>query len=206
MQLTIRFAGYGGYGIVTASRTLGLSFTAQGYHVLQTESHGAAARGGACTANLTVSSSPIYELEFSKPDTLIVLSTSGFQKCYTICSEISSNTLLIESNLLDDPTVQKFINRIKKEEKIIVYQLDFHQIVEKLGHVRYFGIAALGALSTIDNRVNFPALENTIKTDAKLKRFSKQNLKALNLGAKLVSILYGKTAWSMKKERRGLGS
>jgi len=189
MHLTVRFAGYGGYGVVTASRTLGLSFTMQGYQTLQTESHGAAARGGACTANLGVSSSPIYELEFNKPDILIVLSTSAFQKCYSIDPEISNSYLLIESNLLDDSTIRGVVNRIKEEGKIRVFQLNFNQIADKLGHVRYFGIASLGALTTIDNRVTILALEKTIETDAKLKRFAKENLMALHLGATLISTL-----------------
>ena len=68
MYYTVRFAGYGGYGVVTASRTLGLTFTQKGLNVLQTESHGAAARGGACTADLTVSTDTIYELGFRKPN------------------------------------------------------------------------------------------------------------------------------------------
>ncbi|MFX1563641.1 MAG: 2-oxoacid:acceptor oxidoreductase family protein [Promethearchaeota archaeon] len=188
-HLIIRFAGYGGYGIVTASRTLGLSFTIQGYQTLQTESHGAAARGGACTANLVVSSSPIYELEFNKPDILVVLSTSAFQKCYSISPELTNSYLLIEASLLDDSTIKGALNRIKEEGKIRVFQLNFSKIASKLGHVRYLGIASLGALTTIDDRVTIAALEKTIETDTKLKRFAKENLMALHLGATLVSSL-----------------
>jgi 2-oxoglutarate ferredoxin oxidoreductase subunit gamma len=189
VHLSVRFAGYGGYGIVTASRTLGLSFTMQGYQTLQTESHGAAARGGACTANLVVSSSPIYELEFDKPDVLVVLSTSAFHKCCSINPELTNRYLLIESNLFDDSTIRGLVSRIKEEGKIRVFHLDFSQIASKLGHVRYLGIASLGALTTIDSRVTIPALKKTIETDTKLKRFAKENLMALHLGATLVSTL-----------------
>ena len=104
MNLSIRFAGYGGYGVVTASRILGLTFTQKGFHVLQTESHGAAARGGACTADLTISTDPIYELGFGKPSVLLVLSTPAFRKCCSLSPDLSSDFLLIESELLEDLT------------------------------------------------------------------------------------------------------
>jgi 2-oxoglutarate ferredoxin oxidoreductase subunit gamma len=189
MNLTIRFAGYGGYGVVTASRILGLTFTQKGLHVLQTESHGAAARGGACTADLTISSEPIYELGFEKPSVLIVLSTPAFRKCCSISPDLSSDFLLIETEILEEPTVQMGLADLPQHNGTKIYQIGIRQIAEELGHVRYMGVASLGALAAIDDRIDKDLLEETIKTDSKLRRFEKQNLIALRNGTKAVSFL-----------------
>jgi 2-oxoglutarate ferredoxin oxidoreductase subunit gamma len=194
MNLTIRFAGYGGYGIVTASRVLGLTFAQKGFHVLQTETHGAAARGGACTADLTVSSDLIYELEFSKPSVLIVLSTPAFRKCCSISPDLSSDFLLIESEIIEEPPVQMGLSDLSPNNKTKTYKMEIRQIAEELGHVRYMGIASLGAIAAVDDRIDKHLLEKTIKTDAKLSRFEKQNLMALRKGGKAISFLKPQTS------------
>lgn len=194
MNLTIRFAGYGGYGVVTASRILGLTFAQKGYYVLQTESHGAAARGDACTADLTISTDPIYELSFDKPSVLLVLSTPAFRKCCSLSPDLSSDYLLIESEIFDEPTVQMGIADLPTRNGTKIYKIGIRQIAEELGHVRYMGIASLGALAAVDDRVDQHLLEKTIKTDSKLRRFEKQNLAALRKGGKAISLLKSHTS------------
>jgi 2-oxoglutarate ferredoxin oxidoreductase subunit gamma len=188
VYLTIRFAGYGGYGIVTASRILGLAFAKKGYHVLQTESHGAAARGGACTADLIIASEPIYELGFETPNILIVLSTPAFTKCCSISPDLSSDLLLIEAEILSDQSVQMGLTDLPTNNRMIIYQVKLQKLAEKLGNVRYIGLASLGALAAIDERVDIKLLEKTIKTDSKLRRFEKDNLRALHGGAKAILV------------------
>ena len=194
MNLTIRFAGYGGYGVVTASRILGLTFAQKGFHVLQTETHGAAARGGACIADLTISTDPIYELGFDKPTVLLVLSTLAFRKCCSISPDLSSDFLLIESEILDEPTVQMGLADLSHYNGTKIYQIEIRKIAEELGYVRYMGIASLGALAAVDDRIDRQLLEKTIKTDSKLQRFEKQNLTALRKGGKAISLLKPQTS------------
>ncbi|MFW9832144.1 MAG: 2-oxoacid:acceptor oxidoreductase family protein [Candidatus Thorarchaeota archaeon] len=185
-HLKIRFAGYGGYGVVTASRILGLAFAQKGYHVLQTESHGAAARGGACTADLTISSNPIYELTFEIPDVLIILSTPAFKKCCSISPDLSSKLLLIETDILEEPPVKIGLSELSNRTGTAVYHISIRKIAEELGHVRYMGIASLGALAAVDTRIDMKLIEYTIKSDSKLRRFQKENLKALLAGSNAV--------------------
>ncbi|MFX1575819.1 MAG: 2-oxoacid:acceptor oxidoreductase family protein [Promethearchaeota archaeon] len=188
MHITIRFAGYGGYGVVTASRVLGLTFTQKGFHVLQTESHGAAARGGACTADLSISSNPIYELGFVKPDILIVLSTPAFKKCCSISPDLSSDLLLLEAEIIPNTAVQLGLADLLENNSTTIYLAEIRKLAEKLGNVRYMGIASLGALATIDGRIDITLLVQTIKTDDKLRRFEKDNIKALQGGANAVTL------------------
>ncbi len=187
MHITIRLAGYGGYGVVTASRILGLAFTQQDYHTLQTESHGAAARGGSCIADLTVSSNPIFELGFDRPDILATLTASAFLKCCSISADLSSNLLIIESDLLSSPSIQSTLKTLKQEGSTQIFQTELSKITEELGHVRYLGVASLGAITEVDDRINIEMLEKTVRSDVKLKRFAKENLHALHRGAELVN-------------------
>jgi 2-oxoglutarate ferredoxin oxidoreductase subunit gamma len=191
VYLTIRFAGYGGYGVVTASRILGLTYAQKGFHVLQTESHGAAARGGACTADLVISSNPINELIFEKPNVLIVLSAPAFRKCCSISPDLSSDLLLIETEIMGDSTVQLGLENLPQDKHTIIYQAEIRKLADKLGHVRYMGVASLGALAAIDDRIDVKLIEKTVKTDKKLQRFEKENLSALQGGAKAISLQRG---------------
>ncbi len=187
MHITLRLAGYGGYGVGTASRILGLAFTQQGYHTLQTESHGAAARGGSCTADLTVSSNPIFELGFDRPDVLVTLTAPAFLKCCSMGADLSSNLLIIESDLLSNPSIQSTLKALKQEGSTRIFRTELSQIAEELGHVRYLGVASLGAITKVDDRIDIGVLEKTVQSDVKLKRFAKDNLPALHRGAELVN-------------------
>ena len=188
MYLTIRFAGYGGYGVVTASRILGLTYAQQGFHVLQTESHGAAARGGACTADLVISSDPINELTFEKPNILIVLSAPAFRKCCSISPDLSSDLLLIEIEILNDSTVQLGLANLSHDKSTTIYQAEIRKLADALGNVRYMGVASLGALATIHDHIDIKLIEKTVRTDKKLQRFEKENLNALQGGANAVNL------------------
>jgi 2-oxoglutarate ferredoxin oxidoreductase subunit gamma len=188
VYLTIRFAGYGGYGVVTASRILGLTYAQKGFHVLQTESHGAAARGGACTADLVISSDPINELLFEKPNVLIVLSAPAFRKCCSISPDLSSDLLLIETEIMNDSTVQMGLEKLPKGKHTTIYEVEIRKLADTLGHVRYMGVASLGALAAIDERIDVELIEKTVKKDKKLQRFEKENLSALHGGAKAVTL------------------
>ncbi len=102
---------------------------------------------------------------------------------------MSSDFLLIESEILDEPTVQRGLANLPQHNGTKIYKIGIRQIAEDLGHVRYMGIASLGALAAVDDRVDQHLLEKTIKTDSKLRRFEKQNLAALRKGGKAISLL-----------------
>lgn len=72
-----------------------------------------------------------------------------------------------------------------------IYQIQIRKIAEKLGHVRYMGVASLGALGAIDDRIDLSVLEQTIKKDEKLHRYVKQNLQALRRGTKSIILHEG---------------
>jgi len=185
MHLTVRLAGYGGYGIVTAGRILGVAFTHQGYHALQTESHGAAARGGACTADVTISDQPIHNLSFQTPNILVAHSLPSFKR-YLQLPALKPETVVLEEELLAAPQVEEWLSETNRGVTSC-YKLPARKIALQLGHVRYIGVASLGALTRIHPQITMQSLATAIRTDPKLKRYKNTNIKALQLGAKLTT-------------------
>lgn len=70
---TLRFAGFGGQGIVKAGEILGAAAVADGKRALQNQAYGSSARGGRCTSDVTVGEGEILEVEPDRFDVLIVL-------------------------------------------------------------------------------------------------------------------------------------
>ncbi len=70
-----------------------------------------------------------------------------------------------------------------------VYQVSLRKLADELGQIRFIGVASLGALAAIDDRIDMKQLEKTIISDSKLQRFEKKNHMALHGGAKAITLL-----------------
>ena len=76
----IRFAGDGGQGVILASIILAEVAVNSGYNVVQTQSYGPEARGGACRAELIISSEDIDFPKVQFPDITLLLSQTAAEK------------------------------------------------------------------------------------------------------------------------------
>ena len=115
-----------------------------------------------------------------------MLSRSAFQKCCTAGSTPSRKQLFIESSLLDAPEVKELLDKTRETGIPHVHPLAVRQIAGALGHVRYIGVASIGALAAANKEINLATLKSVIRGDAKLRRFAQENLAALNRGLHLV--------------------
>ena len=70
----LRFAGFGGQGIVKVGEIFGTAAVASGKVALQNQSYGSSARGGLCTSDVAVSTTEILEIEPDAFDVVVVLS------------------------------------------------------------------------------------------------------------------------------------
>jgi hypothetical protein len=93
----------------------------------------------------------------------------------------------MEAHLLNKPAIRSTLKTLKQQGSTRIFRTELGQIAEELGHVRYLGVASLGAISKVDERIDIELLENTVRSDAKLKRFAKENLHALHRGTELVN-------------------
>ena len=74
----VRLAGFGGQGIVLAGMILGKAVTLfEGLNAVMTQSYGPEARGGACSADVVTSVSPIHYPKVTRPDVLVLMSEAA---------------------------------------------------------------------------------------------------------------------------------
>src|SRR5947209_17967391 len=94
MQLTeIRIAGFGGQGVILSAIVLGKAASIhQGAFATMTQSFGPEARGGACSAQLIVSDSPVLYPYVSQPDILVVMSQEASNR---FVSDLKDDGILI---------------------------------------------------------------------------------------------------------------
>ncbi len=101
-RVEIRFAGYGGQGVVLAGVLLGTAAVLhENRHAVQTQSYGAAARGGAARSDVIVSDEPILYPRVVRPDILAVMSGPALDK---YLAGIAPGALLVlDSDLVTPP-------------------------------------------------------------------------------------------------------
>jgi 2-oxoglutarate ferredoxin oxidoreductase subunit gamma len=78
--MNIRFAGFGGQGIVMAGYVLGHAGIRDGRNALQTQSYGSESRGGACKSDVIISEGEILELSPRELDVLVAMSQPALDR------------------------------------------------------------------------------------------------------------------------------
>lgn len=102
MRQEIRICGFGGQGIITAGIILAKAAALEGFEVLQTQSYGSEARGGACKADVTVSDEKINDLLIEEVDVLVCMSNVALAKYLATLKP--KGILLIDSDLVTAKT------------------------------------------------------------------------------------------------------
>jgi 2-oxoglutarate ferredoxin oxidoreductase subunit gamma len=147
----IRFAGFGGQGIVKAGEILGMAAIADGKRALQNQSYGSSARGGLCTADVCVSSQEIYEIEPDRFDVLVALSQDS---CNAFLSSLRPGGLLIfEEDLVSLPA--GFSGRAHGVAATRIAS-------QELGRRIVTNMVVLGFCGALTGQVSRAALEQTI--------------------------------------------
>lgn len=83
MRKDFRISGSGGQGVVSLAILLANVYGVyENYEVAQTQSYGAAARGGASQAGLVVSDKPIDYIEVDKADVFVAFNEASFKTYY----------------------------------------------------------------------------------------------------------------------------
>ena len=98
---TVRFAGFGGQGIVRAGEIVAAAALAEGKQVLQAQSYGSSARGGLCTTDVTVGSGLIVDVEADTLDVLVALSQDSCNHFRPMLAP--SGTFIYDSDLVTAP-------------------------------------------------------------------------------------------------------
>jgi 2-oxoglutarate ferredoxin oxidoreductase subunit gamma len=170
------FAGSGGQGVITAAIILGEAVVLhEGLNAVQTQSYGAAARGGVTRADLIVADSDIDFPKVTQPNVLICLSQEGYNKYYSI---IRPGGLLV----VDTHFVQIHSEAEARIKPLTLYET----VMQEIGYPVVLNICTLGAVQALTGLVKLESLESVLEQRIP-ERFLEMNRKALKLGSELAA-------------------
>lgn len=190
MQLTeIRLAGFGGQGVILSAIVLGKAASIfQGAFATMTQSFGPEARGGACSAQLIVSETPVLYPYVSKPDILVVMSQEAYSR---FVPELKADgILIIEQDLVR-------ISELKGNVKI--FSVPATRIAEELGKRMVLNSVMVGFFAAVTHLLDPEAVRKAVAGSVPAS-FRELNLKAFDKGFEYGTTAHAVTPDSLEME------
>jgi 2-oxoglutarate ferredoxin oxidoreductase subunit gamma len=165
----VRLSGSGGHGLILAGVMLSQAVGADpDMHVVQTQSYGPEARGGASRADVVISRGEIYYPKTMRLDLLLAFTQEACDKYF---ADMKDNGLLVYDSTL--------VTKVPTKKG---YGFPFIRSArEQVGHAMVANVIALGAIAELTGIVSRDALAVVVK-DRDPKGTEEKNLKALDLG------------------------
>jgi 2-oxoglutarate ferredoxin oxidoreductase subunit gamma len=173
MQLTeIRIAGFGGQGVIMCAQVIGraASIVENGFATM-TQNFGPEARGGACSAQLILSPTPILYPYVSKPDLMVLMSQEAFVKFHQDIKP--GGTLIVEQELVRVQDVAA--------PDVKVYAIPATRIAEDLGKKMVLNIVMTGFFGAISGVLQRDSLRKAVE-DSVPAAFAELNRTAFDAG------------------------
>ena len=153
MRVEVRFAGFGGQGIIKSGIILAAAACIHsGKNAVQTQSYGPESRGGACKSEVVISEEGIDFPKVVEPDVLVVMSQHAYNE---YAEDIKSDGIVIM-----DPNM---IPQEKKLRGVNVFRVPATKIAEELGRRVVANIVMLGAFVAITNLLDEKAVKESVK-------------------------------------------
>jgi 2-oxoglutarate ferredoxin oxidoreductase subunit gamma len=174
MQTNIMISGTGGQGILAAADFLGEALFRNGFHVVATRSYGAEARGGSAQSVVMASDKEIYDIQFERSDSMLVLSLPAYKKYIAVAR--SGSLVMVDSRVL---------SRLKPEEvrrDVDTVPVPAADLAEKLGNPIVANMVILAAYTKKTGIISLDQLRDAVKTLMR-PQFHEVNLKAIEAGA-----------------------
>jgi len=168
-RFEMRLSGSGGQGMILASVIMAEAVGADPTkNVIQTQSYGPEARGGASKADVVISTNEIYYPKALTLDLLLVMTQESMDKYYPDLKE--GGTLIIDNVLVTKVPTDKY------------YGLPFTRLArEEAGHVMVANVVALGAIAALTGIVSHEALVKAVLARAP-RGTEDKNRKAVEIG------------------------
>jgi 2-oxoglutarate ferredoxin oxidoreductase subunit gamma len=153
VRVEVRFAGFGGQGIIKSGIILAAAACIHsGKNAVQTQSYGPESRGGACKSEVVISEEGIDFPKVVEPEVLVVMSQHAYNE---YAEDIKSGGIVImDSNM---------IPREKKLRTVNVFRVPATKIAEELGRRVVANIVMLGAFVAITNLLDENAVKESVK-------------------------------------------
>ena len=147
MKTEVRLAGTGGQGLILASIILAdAAGVHEGYHVVQTQSYGPEARGGASKADVIISDEPILFPKSRRLDVLVCLSQQATDKYF---DDLKANGTAI---------IDAFHVRECPRQNAVCLPMS-ETARKELGRELFTNILMLGALARVTEIIRLESLE-----------------------------------------------
>lgn len=167
----IRFAGYGGQGIIRSGYIVGLAASLyDNKFATLTQDFGPESRGGACSAQVVVSQSRVLYPYITTPDVFVAMSQEGYNKFEAELSDQGS--LLIDEDLVKTKSLR---------QKISLFAIPATRFAEEIGNRIIANVVMLGFFTSITNIVSYEAMKKAIPNSVPEKAVP-INLKAFERG------------------------
>ena len=167
----IRFAGYGGQGIIRSGIIVGKAASIyDNKHGTMSQSFGPEARGGACSSQLVVSDSKVLYPYITVADILVAMSQAGYDKFE---SELGDMGMLIFDEDLVKPKSAR--------QKIKNFGIPATRFAEQLGKKIVANVVMLGFFTAVTDVVSYDAMKKAIPDSVPEKAID-LNMKAFERG------------------------
>jgi 2-oxoglutarate ferredoxin oxidoreductase subunit gamma len=169
----IRVAGFGGQGVIMCASVIGKAASVfDGGFATMTQAFGPEARGGACSAQVILSSDAILYPYVSQPDVLVVMSQEAYSK---FAPELKPGGLmLIEEELVKLTDLKPGVR---------VYGIPATRLAEELGKKMVLNIVMTGFFAAITGLVRKDSLRDAV-ADSVPPSFRDLNIKAFDTGSR----------------------
>ena len=178
MQNEVKFAGFGGQGIMLMGQIMAEAAMKQGYEVVWIPSYGPEMRGGTAYCTVVMSDRPIGSPIIRNPKHLVAMNRPSLEKFASAVKP--GGTIFINSSIISIDAGRDDVDVIK---------VPIIEIAKALGNVKTANIVALAAFVSRSQVVDFETLRESVKTKfAKKEKLIPLNMKALEEGKKAAMI------------------
>ena len=174
MQSEVKFAGFGGQGILSSGKILAHTAMEEGLEVAWVPSYGPEMRGGTAYCTVVISDRPIGSPIIKNPSHLIAMNRPSLEK---FAPDVKPHGMvLINSSLIPIRADRDDI------EELVVPATD---IARDLGNVKAANMVALAAFVARSKIVDFDLLRDCVKEEfSRKEKLIPLNMEALDRGKK----------------------
>jgi 2-oxoglutarate ferredoxin oxidoreductase subunit gamma len=180
--MRLRFAGFGGQGVVLCGFIFGKAAMLDGLNAIHTQSYGSASRGGLTRSDVGIESTEIYDLIHDELDVLVAMSQQSY--AHFCDAVVPGGMLFYESDLV----------RLVDNPKVSCFGIQATDIAFKtLGRKIMANMLMMGFVNQIAEIVSHDSLEATI-LESVPPGTEEKNITALREGMRLGQELGGRQA------------
>jgi 2-oxoglutarate ferredoxin oxidoreductase subunit gamma len=169
MRQEIRFAGFGGQGIILSGYITGKAAAVYDEkQAIFTQSYGPEARGGACSAQLVVDTEEIDYPLVTQPTITVIMSQEAFDK-------FAKDSKPGSTFIIDEDLVKASV------EGENVYRVPMTRLAEEMGRRIVANIVMLGAFTAVTGLISKDAMLESVRSSVPAKTID-LNVKAFEAG------------------------